>query len=225
MELERLFVQLGYTFKEQELLMTALTHSSYANERGLGRGACNERLEFLGDSVLGYLTAEHLFSGYKDKSEGELTKLRSALVCEASLCEAAKRLNLGDALRMGKGEVQTGGRERSSILADAFEAVLAAIYLDGGKTAASAFVKTNVLDNGDVISEPGSGDYKTRLQELLQREAPVSPEYHITNEVGPDHEKVFTAEVMWRGKLLGSGDGRSKKEAEQSAAKSALARD
>jgi ribonuclease-3 len=211
---------LNYSFKDVKLLITALTHSSYANERGLGRKACNERLEFLGDSVLGHITAEYLYKSYASKTEGELTKMRSALVCESSLAAAAKKLKLGEFLRVGKGEEQTGGRERPSILADAFEAALAAIYLDGGRIPAERFVNDNILSESE--NPKFSGDYKTQLQEIVQRDGNPSPEYRIVGERGPDHEKTFTAEVLVRGKVLGSGEGVTKKDAEQSAAKAAI---
>jgi len=211
---------LNYTFRDKKLLERALTHSSYANERGMGRKACNERLEFLGDSILGYITAEYLCFKYTEKPEGELTKLRSELVCEASLAAASKRLSLGKALKLGKGEENTGGRQRNSILADAFEATLAAIYLDSGIGAAKAFVYENILDNEN-HSIPVS-DHKTALQELIQRDGTPSPEYKIISEEGPDHAKMFTAEVFSKGSSLGVGNGRTKKEAEQMAAKAAI---
>ncbi|MDR2605836.1 MAG: ribonuclease III [Oscillospiraceae bacterium] len=211
-----------HEFKDGRLLECALTHSSYANEKGLGRAACNERLEFLGDSILGYITAEYLYGKYKDKPEGELTRLRSELVCEASLSAAATRLRLGEALRLGRGEEQSGGRTRPSILADAFESTLAAIYLDGGIEAAKDFVYLNLL-NGEENNRPYT-DYKTRLQELIQRDGTPFPEYRIIGEKGPDHSKLFTAAVYIKGSAAGTGRGKTKKEAEQMAAKSAIER-
>jgi ribonuclease-3 len=213
----------NYTFNNPQLLVNALTHSSYANERGLGRKACNERLEFLGDSVLGFITAEYLYTRYPAKTEGELTRLRSELVCEVSLAAASKRLKLGEFLRFGKGEEQTGGRERPSILADAFESTLAAIFLDGGREPAERFVRENILDITESDNH-GSSDYKTMLQELIQREGHPSPEYQIIGERGPDHDKIFTAEVLISGKRSGVGEGRTKKDAEQAAAKEAIRR-
>ncbi|MDR2529938.1 MAG: ribonuclease III [Oscillospiraceae bacterium] len=212
---------IGHVFRDPRLPRIALTHSSYANERGLGRSACNERLEFLGDSVLGHITAEYLYRSYPSKPEGELTKMRSALVCESSLATAARRLNLGEYLRVGRGEDRSGGRERPSILADAFEALLAALYLDGGRDVAERFVRENLLDLAAHYSTQ-SGDYKTQLQEIVQRDGSPSPEYRIIGERGPEHARTFTAEVLISGVASGSGEGGTKKDAEQSAARAAL---
>jgi ribonuclease-3 len=214
--------RIGYRFRDPELLRRALTHSSYANERGWGRAGCNERLEFLGDSILGYFTAEYLYKAYPDKPEGEMTKLRAELVCEPSLARVAEGLDLGKALLLGRGEELGGGRGRPSITADAVEALLAAVYLDGGIGEAKRFVYDFILSNASEAAREGSHDYKTLLQELVQRDGGESPVYRMTGESGPDHCKVFTAEVLIGGVAAGSGSGRSKKEAEQSAAGDAL---
>ena len=210
-----------YSFNDPALLVTALTHSSYANERGLGRQACNERLEFLGDSVLGYITAEYLYKNYPGKTEGELTRMRSVLVCEANLAAAARQLELGKHLLVGKGEEQSGGRNRASILADAYEAAVAAIYLDGGQFHAERFVCESILSDPDTVFSRVA-DYKTRLQEIVQVDGAPLPEYRIINERGPEHAKIFTAQAIIRGKVFGTGEGATKKDAEQAAAKSAL---
>ena len=214
--------KIGYRFRDPELLRQALTHSSYANERGWGRLGCNERLEFLGDSILGYFTAEYLYRGYPDKPEGEMTKLRAELVCENSLAKVAEALELGKALLLGRGEELGGGRGRPSITADAVEALLAAVYLDGGAEEARRFVYTFILSNAPRAAREGSHDFKTLLQELVQRDGAESPLYRMTGESGPDHCKVFSAEVLVDGRALGEGSGRSKKEAEQNAARDAL---
>lgn len=210
--------KIGYTFNNIELLETALTHSSYKNERNTK--SCYERLEFLGDSVLGMLTAEMLFSEHPNLSEGELTKRRAALVCEPSLANAAINLELGKHLRVGKGEDNTGGRERPSILADVVEAILAAIYLDSGLDNARKFAKAHIypaVKNSDVT------DFKTILQEKVQNKG-VSIAYRLIGEDGPQHKKVFTTEILLDGRPAGTGTGTSKKEAEQFAAQYALER-
>ena len=217
-ELEK---KLNYTFRNQELLREALNHSSYANEhRSQGLGS-NERLEFLGDSVLGFVTAEYLFARHPDLPEGDLTRIRAALVCEQSLHEVAQKLNLGSYLKLGKGEEAGGGRERPSIIADAVEAVLAAVYLDGGIGSARKLIQKFILDRE--AEKSASRDYKTALQELVQRESGQVLSYRLTGESGPDHAKVFRVEVDLNGTPAGKGEGRSKKEAEQSAAKAAIA--
>ncbi|MGM9662891.1 MAG: ribonuclease III [Oscillospiraceae bacterium] len=219
-ELER---KLGYTFHNAALLSAALNHSSYANEHR-GEGAeSNERLEFLGDSVLGFITAEYLFARHPDLPEGDLTRIRAALVCEESLHEAALRLGLGEYLRLGRGEEQGGGRRRPSILADATEAVFAAVYLDGGMAAASALIHRVLLDcQREEVVEEKRRDYKTALQELVQRSANGELHYRMVREYGPDHCKTFVAEALVDGAAVSTGEGRSKKEAEQMAAKAAL---
>ena len=218
MELED---KIGYQFKNKNLLLQALTHSSYANE-GKKHGRNNERLEFLGDSVLSVIVAKHLFLKYKDIPEGELTKLRASLVCEKALDVFAQKLGLGEYLRLGKGEEMTGGRSRPSILADAFEAVIAALYLDGGYQAAQKFVLSFVPENLDVKSANQLADYKTTLQEIIQQNREEKIEYVLADEKGPDHAKVFTAEVLLNSNVIGVGEGSSKKQAEQNAAREAL---
>ena len=214
--------KLQYRFHTVSLLETALTHSSWANERR-GRSQCNERLEFLGDSVLGMTVAEHLYRTFPDMPEGRMTRLRAELVCEQSLHQVALGLGLGAYIRLGKGEEHTGGHERPSILADAVEAVIAAIYLDGGLEPARAFVHRCVLTDVPAHLSGASMDYKTRLQELVQQKSGQTLAYEMVGTSGADHSKVFTARVSLNGAPVGEGSGRTKKEAEQMAAKSALA--
>ena len=213
--------KLGYRFRDRGLLEHAMTHSSYANEhRGAGLTS-NERLEFLGDSILGMVVADHLYRGHPDLPEGDLTRTRAALVCEESLVEVAQALNLGEYLRLGKGESSGGGRERPSIQADAVEAVLAAIYLDGGIGSARKFIQKYILSREtDGLAKPL--DHKTALQELVQRESGQVLRYRLVGEEGPDHNKRFFVEVTLNGQAVGSGSGRSKKEAEQMAAAAAI---
>ena len=180
-------------------------------------------LEFLGDSVLGFVTAEFLFAQHPDLPEGDLTRIRAALVCEQSLYEVAGKLNLGAYLRLGRGEESGGGRTRTSILADAVEAVFAAVYLDGGIASASALIHRCLLEaEREEVVEERRRDYKTALQELVQRQADQVLTYRMVGERGPDHDKTFAAEVLLNGTSVGSGSGHSKKEAEQAAARSAL---
>ena len=212
--------KLGYSFQNEQLLRHALTHSSYANEhRGEGLTS-NERLEFLGDSVLGMVVADHLYRAHPDMPEGELTRTRAALVCEGSLYEVAKGLGLGGYLRLGKGEDAGGGRNRPSILADAVESVLAAVYLDGGIAQARRLIRALILDRER--EKAVDRDYKTALQELVQRESGQVLTYRAVGERGPDHAKTFLMEVELNGKRVGLGEGRTKKEAEQMAARAAL---
>jgi len=219
-ELEK---KLNYVFRNPKLLSEALSHSSYANEHRSAGLKSNERLEFLGDSVLGFVTAEFLFVQHPDLPEGDLTRIRAALVCEQSLYEVAQTLNLGRYLKLGRGEEAGGGRTRTSILADAMEAVFAAVYLDGGIGEASALIHRCLLDvQKEEVVEERRRDYKTALQELVQRQADQVLTYRMIGEEGPDHNKTFIAEVLLNGEPFGSGRGRSKKEAEQAAAKSAL---
>lgn len=220
--MKKLENKIGYAFRDPKLLELALTHSSYSNERGRGRLGCNERLEFLGDSILGYFTAEYLFRTYPEKPEGEMTKIRAELVCEQSLARVAEKLGLGEYLRLGRGEELGGGRARPSITADAVEAVLAAIYLDGGAEAAKRFVYGFVLSEAAKTAREGSHDYKTLLQEQVQKGGGESPAYRMVGESGPDHNKIFTAEVLICGEVMGIGSGRTKKESEQNAARNAL---
>lgn len=215
--------KLNYKFRNTALLEEALSHSSYANEHRADKLSSNERLEFLGDSVLGFVTAEFLFAKHPDLPEGDLTRIRAALVCEQSLYEVAQKLNLGQHLRLGRGEDAGGGRNRTSILADAMEAVFAAVYLDGGIGEASALIHRVLLDvEKESAVEERRKDYKTALQELVQRQADQVLTYRMIGESGPDHAKVFSAEVLLNGKALGTGTGHSKKEAEQAAAGNAL---
>ena len=217
-ELEK---KLNYCFKDISLLKNALTHSSYANEnRGEGMSS-NERLEFLGDSVLGFATAKYLYAVSPALPEGKMTRLRAELVCEQSLYGVATDLNLGEYLRMGRGEERNGGRKRVSILADAVEAVIAAMYLDGGFEPAERFIKANIL-NPESIEAHHSVDYKTELQELVQQKSGQVLTYIPAGESGPDHDKTFAAKVSLNGEVIGEGQGRTKKEAEQAAACEAL---
>ena len=219
-ELEK---KLNYTFRDPGLLGEALSHSSYANEHRSAGLRSNERLDFLGDSVLGFVTAEFLFLQHPDLPEGDLTRSRAALVCEQSGYEVARKLDLGRYLKLGRGEEAGGGRERTSILADATEAVFAAVYLDGGIGAASTLIHRVLLDaEKEEVVEERRRDYKTALQELVQRQADQVLTYRMIGEEGPDHDKTFLAEVLLNGTQVGTGSGHSKKEAEQSAAKAAL---
>lgn len=213
--------RLGYQFQNRALLDNALTHSSYANEHRDEGLSSNERLEFLGDSVLGMVVADHLYREHPNMPEGELTRTRAAMVCEGSLVEVARMLELGRYLRLGKGEDAGGGRERPSILADATEAVLAAIYLDGGIAQVRRTIRTLILGNEEELS--ASRDYKTALQELVQKESGRKLTYRLVGEEGPDHAKRFSVEVLLDGIPLGAGEGRTKKAAEQNAAKAAIA--
>ena len=212
--------KLGYTFRDPALLENALTHSSCANE-SRGKLQSNERLEFLGDSILGMVVAEHLFRNHPDLPEGELTRTRAALVCEDSLVEVAQALGLGSYLKLGKGEEAGGGRNRPSIRADAVEAVLAAVYLDGGIGSARKIIQKYILSK-EIAGMKAVRDYKTALQELVQRESGRVLKYCLTGEAGPDHNKRFFVDVQLNGVPVGSGEGRSKKEAEQMAAKAAI---
>ncbi|MDY6062136.1 MAG: ribonuclease III [Oscillospiraceae bacterium] len=219
-KLEKLQQLVGYKFKDERLLQRALTHTSYANECNEGHNKSNERLEFLGDSVLGIITAEHFYLNFKDLPEGELTKLRAATVCENSLSSFARQLGLGEYLLLGKGEMCTGGSDRPSILADAFEALIAAIYLDGGIEEAKKFVLKYV--DKAVEEHRGFKDYKTVLQEVIQKNPGEVIEYVLVKESGPDHNKRFEVEVHLNSNVIGKGVGTSKKKAEQLAAKEAL---
>ena len=216
----RLQKNLGYRFKDITLLETALTHSSFANEKG-GDTVCNERLEFLGDSILGFVSARYFYENF-DCPEGELTKHRAAKVCETALCTFAKELCVGDALRLGKGEARMGGKDKPSILADAFEAVIAAIYLDGGMEAARKHILRFIPEIPTNGTKMAFGDFKTVLQEIVQKNPEEKVEYVLIGEEGPDHNKRFVVEVMLNSQVIGKGKGRSKKDAEQLAAKEAL---
>ena len=213
---------IGYQFHHEGLLKTALTHSSYANEVRDG-SVCNERLEFLGDSVLSIVVSDYLFREHPELPEGELTKLRAALVCEKALSGFARKINLGGYLRLGRGESHTGGAQRPSILADAFEAVIAALYLDGGMEAARTFVLGFVEEAlYEQKQKPPFKDYKTMLQEIVQQNPEEHLSYVLTGASGPDHDKHFTVEVHLNSNGIGKGGGRSKKDAEQQAAREAL---
>ena len=220
--MERLEERLGYTFQNRRLLENALTPSSYANEHKAKGESSNERLEFLGDSVLGMVVADHLYRNHPDMPEGELTRTRAALVCEESLVEVAGQLELGQYLKLGRGEDAGGGRQRPSIQADAVEAVIAAVYLDGGIGSARKLITRFILTNNQREQEGVIRDFKTALQELVQRESGQVLTYHLLGESGPDHAKVFTVAVDRNGQTLGTGEGRSKKEAEQAAARAAV---
>ena len=211
--------KINYKFKNIELLKTALTHSSYANEKQLSSD-CNERLEFLGDSVLGVISADYFYRNLSHLPEGEMTKRRAACVCEKSLFSFAKEIDLGKYILLGKGEDRTGGRKRPSILADAFEAVIAAIYLDSGLDSAKEFVIRFLKEA--VKESPKFNDYKTKLQEIIQKNPDEHLTYILVGESGPDHKKTFEVEVHLNSNVIGNGVGNSKKSAEQAAAQKAL---
>ena len=212
---------IGYRFKNITLLQNALTHSSYANERWHNSLMSNERLEFLGDSILGMLVAEYLYRNFPDRPEGELTRMRADMVCEKTLASVANRIGLGKHLLLGNGEEQGGGRTRNSILADAVESVIAASFLDGGMEAALQFIRQFILVEVPV-TKLHNADYKTALQELVQQKKNQVLSYTLVGESGPDHDKQFEVEVSLNGAVVGCGSGRSKKRAEQMAAKSAI---
>ena len=211
---------IGYHFHDEKLLRQALTHSSFANEKHLKKHSDNERLEFLGDAVLEIISSEFLYKEYPDKPEGELTKLRASIVCEPTLALCTKDIALGEYLLLGKGEDQTGGRGRKSILSDALEAVIGAIYLDGGFANAKEFIHRFVLNNVEHMQL--FYDSKTILQEIVQENGTQPVEYILTKEEGPDHNKNFTVEARVNGKVMGQGSGHTKKAAEQEAAYQAL---
>ena len=213
--------KLNYKFKNIDLLKNALTHSSYANEEHCRFGS-NERLEFLGDSVLSIIVSEYIYTNFKQLPEGELTKLRASLVCEKALCSFSRELQMGKYLFLGKGETHNHGEERPSILADAFEAVLAAIYIDGGFEPAKKHVLRFITEEIRSRNDDAFKDYKTLLQEVIQKNPEERLVYILTDESGPDHDKRFTVEVHLNSNVIGSGVGRSKKQAEQEAAHQAL---
>jgi len=219
-DLSQLEREIGYTFRDKSYLRTAMTHSSFSGGKNNGS---NERLEFLGDSVLQITVSQYLFTNMTEVPEGGLTKLRASIVCENSLYSFAKRISLGEHILLGKGEEMTGGRDRRSILADAFEALIAAIFLDGGMDEAQKFImrfvpSIDALKSGKVRL----GDYKTILQEIIQQNPEERISYQVTEEEGEAHHKTFNAEVLLNGQSIGSGSGQSKKEAEQAAAKEAI---
>ncbi len=214
---------IGYHFHNISLLQNALTHSSYANERWHNSLLSNERLEFLGDSILGMLVAEYLFRNFPDRPEGELTRMRADMVCEKTLAAVANRIHLGDHLLLGHGEETGGGRTRDSILADATESVIAASFLDGGMEAALRFIQRFILVEVPV-TKLHNADYKTQLQELVQQKRNQTLTYTLAGESGPDHDKRFDVELTLNGSVVGKGCGSSKKRAEQDAARDAIAR-
>ena len=220
--MDKLEERIGYAFRDRELLRTALTHSSYANEKHAGHCQSYERLEFLGDSILGLVTAEFLYKHEPSLPEGRMTRLRAELVCEISLHKTALALGLGSYMRLGKGEEHTGGRERPSILADMVEAIIAALYLDSGMAEARRFIMARVLNDVQFGDSHRGGDYKTQLQEVVQRKSNQVIAYRQVGETGPDHDKTFTFEVLINGIVSGRGSGKTKKEAEQMAACKAL---
>ncbi|QUH27305.1 ribonuclease III [Serpentinicella alkaliphila] len=223
--MEEIQIILNHSFSSLETLQESLIHSSYANETKGKSIRYNERLEFLGDSVLGLIVSDYIFKKYKHLPEGELTKVRANVVCEPSLANIAKKINLGKYLLLGRGEENTGGRNRDSILADAFEAIIGALYIDGGIEVARGFIISNLAESIELASK-GSlfRDYKTHLQELMQSKSSDKITYNVVNTYGPDHDKTFDVEVVTSDKVIGTGRGKSKKEAEQNAAKQAIER-
>lgn len=226
-ELAPLEQRLGYRFRERALLEQALTHRSRAHEDGLGADATNESLEFLGDAVLGFVIADLVFQEFPGSDEGQKSKIKASLVSFTALARVAESIDLGDHLRLGRGEEKTGGRQKPVLLADACEAVLAAVYLDGGLAAARGCILrllAPLLDETRArgVAVAGSGDFKSLLQEYLQARRLPPPAYRIIDQTGPDHDKVFTVDVQASGKLLAEATGRSRKEAEQQAARAAL---
>ena len=221
-EMEQLERTIGYTFHNKKLLRQALTHSSYANEKKLGKLGCNERLEFLGDAVLELVSSDVLYARFPKIPEGELTKKRASLVCEPSLAYCARQFDLPQYLLLGRGEDMTGGRMRDSIVSDATEALLGAIYLDGGFEKARDFVLRFILN--DMEHKQLFYDSKTILQEIVQEKGKQTLEYILTGESGPDHNKQFSVEVRVNGNVLGNGSGHTKKAAEQAAAYQAIRR-
>ena len=213
--------KIGYKFRDRNLLFEALTHSSYANE-SKHQYRSNERLEFLGDSVLSLVVSEYLFETYTAYPEGELSKTRATLVCEKMLAKFAKKIDLGEYIIFGRGEAQNGGKDRPSIVSDAFEAVIAAIYLDGGLEAARSHIMLFLPENIREAVAKAYDDYKTILQEIIQKNPEESVEYKLVSESGPDHNKSFTVHVMLNSNVIGEGTASSKKHAEQLAAKQAL---
>ena len=221
-ELER---AIGYHYQNKELLERALTHSSYSNEMGVPNHhlLCNERLEFLGDSVLSIITSDYLFAHFKDCPEGDLTRMRADVVCERALAKYAEKSELGKYLRLGKGEDRNNGRECRSIVADAFEALLASMYLDAGRDRVGEFLLPFIKTELETLKPGGfQGDCKTRLQQFVQQNEGDFLEYVTVGESGPDHRKVFSVEARLNGNIIGRGEGRSKRGAEQAAAQDAL---
>lgn len=210
---------IGYTFSERGLLIEALSHSSYVNELRCGNRSCNERLEFLGDAVLELVSSDFLFRKYRGVNEGELSKHRASLVCEKALAACARRVQLGGCILLGHGEMMSRGYERDSILSDALEAVIGAIYLDGGFETAKDFIMRFVLEDDDTSHYT---DYKTALQELVQSRPGAEVSYELVSCKGPEHDRIFTVRVLINGTEYGEGSGRNKKDAEQKAAAEAI---
>ena len=222
---EELQLRLGYHFIDPGLFDEALTHRSFANEQRSGSKIDNERLEFLGDAVLGLVVGEALFNRFAQSPEGELTRIRAEVVNAETLARVARSIGLGQVLRLGRGEEKTGGRDKDNILADALEAMFGAIFRDGGLVSARAVILSLLNEQIETSAERREGtDFKTRLQEYLQAQRRSTPEYVVTAAEGPEHERLFTIEARCDGELLGVGGGRSKKEAEQVAARHALER-
>ncbi len=215
--------RINYVFKDKNTVLTAITHSSYANEKKARKLKYNERIEFLGDSVLGLTISEHLYKKYPELPEGELTVTRSKIVCESSLSRCATDIGLGELLLLGRGEELSGGRTKSSILSDAYESLIGAIYIDGGLEVAKEFIMKHM---DDIIKSSMQGklfyDYKTQLQEKIQQKGEQQITYTVVDEKGPDHNKIFITQIQINGLVCGQGSGRSKKESEQNAAKDAL---
>ena len=223
MKYKKLENEIKYKFENLDLLIEALTHSSFKNENRNYKGKDNERLEFFGDSILSFVITEYLFNKLDTQPEGGLTKARANIVCEETLADIAKKIHLGDYIRFGKGEIATGGRERASILADALEALIGAVYIDSDVKVINKFIldllkeKIDLVLSGEIIF-----DYKTALQEILQKNGQIEILYEVIDEEGPDHNKIFTIEVSADKLILGKGKGKNKKEAEQNAAKEAI---
>lgn len=216
-------MNINYTFKNEKFISTALSHSSYANEHKNEGVECNERLEFLGDAILGFVVGEYIYKKFSLWPEGKLTKLRASVVCETMLSKKGREMGINNALKLGKGEEHTGGRERNSIIADAVESVIGAIYLDGGMEPARKFILDMLVNEiAEISSTVHILDAKTTLQEIIQRNSQEPIEYKIVGESGPAHCKSFSVEVRHKNKILGRGNGHSKKEAEQRAAMEAI---
>ncbi len=222
MSLDGLQKKIGYRFRDESLLLLALTHSSYVNEHGLSHEDCNERIEYLGDAVLELASSDYLYRHYPHESEGEMTKIRASLVCEQALAEVAREIGVGEYMRMGRGEIASGGSDRDSSISDTLESIIGAIYLDSGFTNAKEFVDRFVMR--DIETRHLFYDSKTILQEMVQGQALGELRYELTGSSGPDHDRVFSTEVSVGGKVLGSGSGRSKKLSEQKAAYEAILR-
>lgn len=220
-----IYDRIGHEFSDESLFETAVTHSSFSRENGAPLSSCNERLEYLGDAYLDVIISEELYERLPEENEGVLTKYRALIVCGESLAEVGRALQLGEVMKLGKGEENTGGRERESIIANAVEAIIAAICKDGGYDKAREFVLKNFNQKiEDVISGRIRNDYKSELQEIHQMNGPVDIRYELLSETGPDHDKTFYVRVTIDDNVLGEGSGKSKKEAEQNAARHALAK-